>query len=53
MQNYMSTISSLHQNEIKDILMNLMGNLNSTAGGDPNEACEWYNLLSGEVSLTL
>ena len=39
-QDYMSTISSLHQHEIKDMLMNFMGALNASVGGEPNEACE-------------
>jgi hypothetical protein len=37
----MSTISSLHQNEMKDMLMNLMGTLNASNTGEPNEACKW------------
>jgi len=36
----MSTISSLHQSEIKDMLFTFMGTLKATATGEPNEACE-------------
>jgi len=38
----MSTISQLHQSEMKDMLMNFMGSLNATAIGDPNEAYELF-----------
>lgn len=38
-QSYMSTISSLHQSEIKDMLFTFMGTLKATATGEPNEAC--------------
>ncbi|WWD22409.1 hypothetical protein CI109_106900 [Kwoniella shandongensis] len=36
--NYMSTISQLHQSEMKDMLMNFMASLNATAGDHSNEA---------------
>jgi hypothetical protein len=39
-QSYMSTISSLHQSEIKDMLLTFLGTLKATATGEPNEACE-------------
>jgi len=39
-KSYMSTISSLHQSEIKDMLFTFMGALKATATGEPNEACE-------------
>ncbi|WWC58251.1 uncharacterized protein I303_100789 [Kwoniella dejecticola CBS 10117] len=36
--NYMSTSSQLHQSEMKDLLMNFMGSLNSALGDASNEA---------------
>ncbi|WVQ80381.1 hypothetical protein IAT38_002486 [Cryptococcus sp. DSM 104549] len=36
--NYMSTISQLHQSEMKDMLMNFMGSLNATSGDAGNDA---------------
>lgn len=38
-QNYMSSVSQLHQNEIKDLLMGYIGQL-QPGTGDRNEACE-------------
>ncbi|KAK4686866.1 exocyst complex component 1, partial [Tremellales sp. Uapishka_1] len=35
---YIAAISHLHQNEMKDLLMNLMSSLNATASEDRNEA---------------
>ena len=46
-QNYMSTISSLHQSEMKDMLMTLMGSVTASTG-DANDACKF-----GGVSLTV
>jgi hypothetical protein len=37
-KHYMSSVSQLHASEMKDLLMNFMTTLNSTAGGEPNEA---------------
>nr|XP_019048902.1 exocyst protein [Kwoniella bestiolae CBS 10118]OCF27832.1 exocyst protein [Kwoniella bestiolae CBS 10118] len=36
--NYMSTASQLHQSEMKDLLMNFMGSLNSALGESSNDA---------------
>ncbi|ORY34282.1 exocyst complex component Sec3-domain-containing protein [Naematelia encephala] len=36
--NYMSTISQLHQNEIKDMLINFIASIKASASGEPNEA---------------
>nr|XP_019014642.1 exocyst protein [Kwoniella pini CBS 10737]OCF53423.1 exocyst protein [Kwoniella pini CBS 10737] len=36
--NYMSTASQLHQSEMKDLLMNFMGTLNSALGDSSNDA---------------
>ncbi|KAK8845463.1 hypothetical protein IAR55_006176 [Kwoniella newhampshirensis] len=36
--NYMSTISQLHQSEMKDMLMNYMASLNATMGDQSNDA---------------
>ena len=35
---YMSTISQLHQSEIKDMLLNCVNSLNAAGSGDSNEA---------------
>jgi hypothetical protein len=47
----MSTISSLHQNEMKDMLMVFMGTLNASSGGEPNEACELLVYAEDRVDL--
>ncbi|OCF36139.1 exocyst protein [Kwoniella heveanensis CBS 569] len=36
--NYMSTVSQLHQSEMKDLLMNYMASLNAALGDSSNEA---------------
>ncbi len=41
-QNYTSTISGLHQDEMKDLLMNLMGVVNASIGQEANEACKLF-----------
>ena len=44
-QNYMSSVSQLHQNEIKDLLMGYIGQL-QPGTGDRNEACEQLAFVS-------
>jgi hypothetical protein len=39
LQSYISTISSLHQNEAKDLLMGDMATINATAAGDGGDIC--------------
>lgn len=40
-QNYMSTISQLHQAEMKDLLMSFMATVNAASGEERNEACRF------------